>query len=372
MATQKNNQSSSNDFAELLKHDDIKIPQIGDTVTGIVLSASKSEVRLDINGVITGVVRGRELYYEAEEYANLKPGGKIEATVFEEENENGELELSFRHAGEQKAWDNLISAYENKKIIKVKVSNANKGGLLVSYGQIIGFLPVSQLSPDNYPRISGGDKSKILTKLKSFVNNEFEVKIIALDQKEERLVVSEKEAWQENKKDIINKYKVGSVVKGKITAITNFGVFINFAENLEGLIHISELAWQRIDNPASLFKRGDTLSAEIISIDGPKIFLSAKKLIKDPWQDAGKKYKEGQAVVCDILKVNPFGLFVKLDKDIHGLAHISQLNLAPDQKINQIFKVGDKQKFIIASVEPEEHRLGLAIGKRQAASGSKS
>ena len=360
MTKLKNNPSTDNDFTALLKQDDSEIPQVGDIVTGVVLSASKSEVRLDINGIIIGAVRGRELYYEAEEYANLKPGDKIEATVIEEENENGELELSFRHAGQERAWNNLVDAYKNGKIIKVKVDDANKGGLLVNFVQIAGFLPVSQLAPENYPRINGGDRSKILEKLRSFIGSEIEVKIMNLEKETEKLIVSERDAWQESQKDIVTKYKVGNLVLGKISAITNFGVFITFGRNLEGLIHISELAWQRVDNPASLFKVGDKIKAEIISIDGLKIFLSAKKLMSDPWQDVDKKYKIGQTVNGVILKVNPFGVFVELDKDIHGLAHISQLNLTSGQKINQVFKVGQEQKFTVVSIESEDHRLGLA------------
>lgn len=358
MTEEKNNGMS---FADLLNEDETKIPQIKDTITGIVLSASKAEVRLDIDGIITGVVRGRELYNEADEYANLKPGDTVEATVIEEENENGELELSFRHAGEQKAWNNLFDTYENRKNIKVKVVDANKGGLLISYRQIQGFLPVSQLAPENYPRINGGDKSKILIKLKSFVGSEFEVKIVTLDKDEEKFVVSEKDVWQERQKDIIAEYQVGSAVEGEITAITDFGVFIGFGKNLEGLVHISELAWQRIDNPADLYKVGDTIKAEIISVDGSKIFLSAKKLLQDPWVEVGKKYKAGQAISGAVLKVNPFGLFIELDKDIHGLAHISQLGLAAGQKIYDKYKAGEKYDFTVVSVEPAEHRLGLAV-----------
>ncbi|MBU4347124.1 S1 RNA-binding domain-containing protein [Patescibacteria group bacterium] len=361
--------ASNEDFAELLKKDDTRIPQVGDIVIGAVLSSSKAEVRLDIGGITIGVVRGRELYHEADEYANLKPGDEIEATVVEEENENGELELSFRRAGEEKAWSTLFDAYENKKIIKVKITDANKGGLLASYRQISGFLPVSQLAPENYPRVSGGDKGKILSKLKSYIGNEFEVKVMNLDRKEEKVIVSEKDAWQEKQKDVIIKHKIGNVVEGEITAITDFGVFVSFGENLEGLIHISELAWQRIDDPADLFKVGDKIKAEIISIDGSKIFLSAKKLLGDPWKDVDKKYKEGQIVTGIILKVNPFGLFVELDRDIHGLAHITQLGLASGQKISDGFKPGEKQKFTIVSIESKEHRLGLAMKKESAQGG---
>ena len=360
----QNNQASDADFQKLLDKENIKIPQAGDIVKGTVLSASKAEIRLDIDGIASGVVRGRELYFEAEEYANLKPGDVVEATVVEEENENGELELSFRIAGQQKAWSTLVDALENRKIIKVRINDANKGGLIASYAQIQGFLPVSQLAPENYPRVNGGDKSKILDKLKSFVGADFEVKVMALEEKEEKLIVSEKEAWQEKQKDIISKYKVGSIVAGTITALTDFGVFLSFGENLEGLIHISELAWQRIDDPSDLFKVGDKIKAEIISIEGSKIFLSAKKLLTDPWQEVDKKYQVGQKVSGTILKINPFGLFVELDKDIHGLAHISQLGLPAGRKINEVYKIGERQDFTVVSLEPKDHRLGLAVAAK--------
>lgn len=347
-------------YQKLLDDNKIKIPQVGDTVVGTIISASKAEVKLDVDGVLIGVVRGRELYFEVDEYANLKPGDQIEATVIESENENGELELSFRYAGHEKAWKNLKDAFENRTNIKVKILDANRGGLLVKLGQINGFLPVSQLAPENYPRVSGGDKGKILEKLKSFVGQEFEVKVMTLEEAEEKLVVSEKDAWNEKQKDVISQYKVGSVVEGKITAITDFGVFITFGDNLEGLIHISELAWQRIDDPSDLFKVGDTIKAEVINVDGSKIFLSAKKLMTDPWDNVGDKYKINQIVKGTILKVNPFGLFVKLDDDIHGLAHISQLAIPAGQKINDIYKIDDVVDLEITSIEPKDHRLGLS------------
>ncbi len=359
--TKKSTTKQVSDFEKLLDKNSLAIPQVGETVKGEVISSSNNEVRLDIDGVLIGVVRGPELYEEAEEYANLKPGDVVEATVIDQENEKGELELSFRFAGQQKAWETLRAAYKDKTNIKVKIIDANKGGLLASFKQIHGFLPVSQLAPENYPRVSGGDKGKILEKLNSFVGKEFEVKVITLDEEEEKIIFSEKEAWNESQKDVISQYKVGDVVEGKITAVTDFGVFLSFGEGMEGLIHISELAWQRIDNPADLFKVGDSLKAEIISIDGAKIFLSAKKLMEDPWKDVNKKFKVGQVVKGEILKVNPFGLFVQLDKDIHGLAHITQLNLAPGQKINEVFKVNEKIDFEIVSIEPDKHRLGLKI-----------
>jgi len=359
--SKKIDSDSSNDFKSLLEQSDLDIPQMGDVIKGTVISASRSEVRLDINGILTGIVRGNELYQEAPEYADLKPGDEVEATVVEAENENGELELSFRYAGQEKAWKDLHDAYDNKKIVKVRVVNANRGGLLANYKQIAGFLPVSQLAPENYPRVNGGDKSKILDKLKSFIGQEIEVRVVTLDTKEEKIIFSEKDAWTEKQQHIISKYKIGTIVEGKITAITDFGVFITFGEGLEGLIHISELAWQRIDDPNDLYKVGDKIKVEVIGLEGSKIFLSAKKLMHDPWEGIEKKYKTGQEVKGRILKINPFGLFVQLDDDIHGLAHVTQLELAPGQKITDMFNIGEERSFKVLTVEPKEHRLGLSL-----------
>ena len=350
-------------FSALLEKEDLKIPQVGDIVKGVVIAASKAEVRLDIDGVMSGIVRGPELYLEADEYTDLEPGREVEAMVVDAENENGELELSFRQVGQGKAWDNLREAFKNKTTVFVKVADANKGGLLCNYRQISGFLPVSQLAPENYPRISGGDKSKILEKLKSFVGQEFEVNVITLNEDEGKIIFSEKDVWNKKQKPILDKYKVGMVVEGKITAVTNFGVFVSFDDNIEGLIHISELAWQRIDSPSTLYKVGDKIKAEIVNIDGNKIFLSAKKIMKDPWLEAVNKYVVGQAVKGSILKVNPFGLFVKLDEDIHGLAHITQLSLSKTDKINDLFKINEERDFEILSISPSDHRLALKLVK---------
>jgi len=356
-------QSQTSQFKQLLSEGDfVKIPKVGDIVKGKVIDISRSEIRLDIDGLTTGIVRGREFYDESNEYSDLKIGDEVEATVMELENENGEMELSLRFAGHQKAWDNLIGLQKDSTIVKAHVTDANRGGLMVKVGKISGFLPVSQLMPEHYPRVPGGDKNKILERLKSYVGQDFEVKVIAAEENEDKLVVSEKSAWEEKQEDVISSYKVGDVVEGKVTAVTDFGVFIEFGKDkLEGLIHISELAWQRIDDPSDFIKVGDKIKAEIINVEGSKIFLSIRKLKKDPWADVAKRYKIGQVVKCKVLKVNPFGLFVELDTDIHGLAHISELSDRPISDIQEFAKPGDVLDFKILSIEPANHRLGLSI-----------
>jgi len=346
----------------LAEGDFIKIPKVGDIIKGKIIDISRSEIRLDIEGLTTGIVRGREFYDESSEYSTLKVGDEVEATVIELENENGEMELSFRFAGHQKAWDNLTGLKDKGDIVKATIIDANKGGLMVRVGKVPGFLPVSQLMPEHYPRVPGGDKNKILDRLRSYIGSDFDVKVIDLDEGEEKLIVSEKACWEEKQKDVIASYKVGDIVEGKITAVTDFGVFVEFGEDkLEGLVHISELAWQRIDDPADFVKVGDKIKAEIINVEGSKIFLSMKKLKDDPWKDVDQKYKNGQTVKGKVLKVNPFGLFVELDPDIHGLAHISELSDKPVTEVTEIAKPGDVLDFKILSIEPANHRLGLSL-----------
>lgn len=336
-------------------------PNVGDIITGKIITASKKEVLIDFNGVLTGIVRGKELYNESEEFSNLKQGDDVEATVMDIENEQGLLELSFRFAGHQKAWLTLQGYREENKTVLARINDANKGGLLVTVANIHGFLPVSQLSPEFYPRVQGGDKNKILEKLKTYVGQDFKVKILDCDEESEKLIVSEKNAWEEEQKDVLDKYQVGNLIEGSITAVTDFGVFVEFGENLEGLIHISELAWQRIDDPRELFDVGQKIKAEIIKIDGSKIFLSSKKLKGDPWKDIEKKYKIDDVVSGTVIKTTAFGLFVELDKDIHGLAHISELSEKTIANIEDFCKPGEVLKFRIVSIEPEEHRLGLSL-----------
>ncbi|MEA3272938.1 MAG: S1 RNA-binding domain-containing protein, partial [Patescibacteria group bacterium] len=324
-----------------------------------VVSVTKREIRIDIEGFRTGIVRGRELSDDPG-LADVKPGDEIEATVVELENENGELELSLRSAGQRRAWDRIQNFKEKKEAITIYIIEANKGGLLGSFEGARGFLPVSQLSPENYPRVSGGDKSKILEKLRSFIGQKIKVKVLDADENEQKLIFSEKNLWEEEQKTVIEKYKVGDAVEGEVSALADFGAFVKF-NDLEGLVHISEIAWQRIDHPSDLLKVGQKIKAQIVGIEGSKIFLSIKKLADDPWKEIAKKYEIGQIVKGKILKINPFGFFVELDDDIHGLAHVSELGLEFGKKPEDIAKPGDDKDFKIISIEPEYHRLGLSL-----------
>lgn len=367
--TDKNNKKQ--DFKALLQTYFIEVPQVGGVVKGKVISVDKGEIHLDVEGMTTGVVRGAELFLESREYSSLKVGDAVEATVTELENENGEMELSFRIAGFRKAWDNMHKWMKEGLTLKAKVLAANKGGIMMQVEALPAFMPVSQLNPDHYPRVAGGDKNRILDKLKELINQDLEVKVIDVDEKEEKLIVSERAVWEDSQKAVLDSYKIGDIVEGEISALTSFGAFIKFGDGLEGLVHISEIAWQRIDHPKDILKVGDKVSAQIIQLDHSKIYLSIKRLVDDPWKKVKDKYKEGDKVVGKIIKIEPFGLMVSLDKDIHGLAHISELSDEPIAHINEIFKIGQEVEFEVMSVEPAEHRLGLKVAGVKGKSGRK-
>lgn len=356
---------------ELLQDDGLfVVPKVGDTIKGRVLSTKGREIRIDIMGLTTGVVRGRELYAEADAYKNLKDGDEVEATVVDVENENGEVELSFRYAGQQRAWKDLNELSTSGEPISVKVLDANKGGLIVRVNHVQGFLPVSQLAPEHYPRVAGGDKQKIFEKLRSFVGESMRVRVLDVHEDDGKLIVSEKAVWEEEQKNVIAQCKIGDIVAGEVSAVADFGAFVKFyptgsATPLEGLVHISEIAWQRIDHPRDVLKIGDNVRAEIIGIEGSKIFLSMKKLTEDPWKSVAKRYKVGEWVEGKIIKVNPFGFFVELDSDIQGLAHVSELGEKVEDPTT-LAKPGETMKFRIVSVEPNEHRLGLSLKKEDA------
>ncbi|MBI2552479.1 S1 RNA-binding domain-containing protein [Candidatus Uhrbacteria bacterium] len=343
----------------------ITVPKEGDVVKGTVIALSSREILVDIPGFKTGIVRGLEMKELSQVYPNLKIGDPVEATVTELENEEGQVELSFQFAGELRGWEKAIEAKTKNTIVEGKVVEANRGGLMVTWLGMAGFLPVSQLAPEHYPRVPGGDKGKILERLRSFVGTNFRLRVLDCVPHENKLIFSEKTLWEEEQKDLISKYKVGDIVEGQVTAVADFGVFVGF-DGLEGLVHISEIAWQRLDHPSQVVKVGDTVRAQVLNIQGSKIFLSIRVLIGDPWKQVESRYAVGQVVKGKILKVNPFGLFVELDPEIHGLAHVSELDITPGIPVEEQVKPGDTREFKVVSIESEHHRLGLSEKKAKA------
>lgn len=355
---------------------DIKVLKPGDMVEGKLLSVGKNEVYVDLEGYGVGVVRGRELYDDEATLSALKPGDKIFVSVVEPENKEGIVELSLRQAGSQRVWQTLREKMDKKEIIRTKILEANKGGLMVEINNVVGFLPVSQLSLEHYPRVEDGDKNRILQVLQSYVGQMFDVQIITAQSEEEKLIVSEKSVFEKELENKLSQLKIGDVIEGTVTGVVDFGAFVKFGDpfgktqgrpeqgrtgELEGLVHISELAWQRIENPKDIVKVGQKAKAKIISIDKGRVSLSMKQLQADPWLEAVKKYQIGQVLKGKVTKIMPFGVFVELDKDIQGLAHIMELSHESIKNPEELLKVGEEKEFKIISIEPSEHRLGLSL-----------
>jgi len=351
-------------FGDLLKQFFSGLPKVGDVVEGTVISVDNGAVRLDINGLTTGVVRGKELFAESREFAGIKVGDTAAATIMEQENEMGEMELSFREAGNQRVWDQMAGYTTDGTTLEGKVLKANKGGLMMQVDALVGFMPVSQLAPEHYPRVQGGDKNRILEILRTYIGQTFQVKVIDANQKDEKLIVSEKAVWEDAQKSVLDQYSIGDIIDGEVGALTSFGAFVKFGTGLEGLVHISEIAWQRIDHPKDVLKIGDKVKVQIIDLNKSKIYLSIKRLVDDPWKSVKDKYKVNDTVEGMVHKIEPFGLMVKLDEDIHGLAHISELADSPIHGVDELkakFETGKQYKFVIVNIEPAEHRLGLRL-----------
>lgn len=342
----------------------LAIPKKGDIITGQIIEKNRNTLYLDLGPIGVGAIYGRELFDDLDTFKNAKIGDNIQATIESLDNEDSYIELSLRTATRERSWGELRRKLETSEVFSTEILDANKGGLIVRVSGIIGFLPVSQLAPDHYPRVEGGDKNKILERLKSYVNETFRVKVITASPKEEKLVVSEKAAIGDEMGEVLEQLKQGKIIKGIVSGVVDFGAFVKFKEGdkeLEGLVHISELAWQRIDNPADIVSVGQNVEAKVIGVDGLRISLSLKQLKEDPWKKVKEKYNIGDTIKGEVLKVTPFGGFIKLDDDIHGLLHVSELPASAGGSPEAAVKAGETRDFKVISLEPDEHRLGLSL-----------
>lgn len=341
-------------------------PQPGKVLEGTVLEIGKNSIFVDLGAFGTGIIPGGEIKEISQIIKELKPGDKISTKITGPENEAGLFEVSLKEAQQEKTWQELKKTQESKTPIGAKVIQANRGGLVIQIKGVAGFLPVSQLATKNYPRISDGDKNKILAHLNKFVNSEIEVQIIDFEPSQEKLIVSEK-ALQEGKiTKLMADYKIGDVIEGEVAGVVDFGVFIRFtppksSEILEGLVHISELDWQLIENPRDIIKVGQKVKAKIIGLENGRLSLSIRALKKDPWEEIEKKYKKGQVVSGKITKFNPFGAFVHLNKAIQGLIHISEFGSI--EKMQKELELGKEYQFKVISLEPKLHKMALGLIK---------
>ncbi len=342
---------------ELLKSESaVKKAIAGETITGKVLSVKKHEVLIDLGAAGVGLVPRKEASFAR----NLNVGDEVTASVIDAEMDDGMVLLSLRKAVKDKGWDEIQARLEAGEIVEITPFDANRGGLLVEYEGIRGFLPVSQLSAEHYPRVGSADKDEILQRLNSLVGQNIKVRILDANKRDNKLIFSEKEAVKDGLAERFAELNVGDTVKGVVTGVVDFGVFVN-VDGIEGLIHISEISWERVNNPSDYVKVGDTIDAKIIAIDKERLSLSMKQLVEDPWLSEVEGLKKGSKVEGTVTRITPFGAFVQISPAVEALVHVSELGEGNDVDPEKVFTLNERKEFKVLDVDKEGRKISLSI-----------
>ncbi len=348
----------------MASYGDINVPKEGDVLEGTIINVTKNGVWLDLGTFGTGLVVGPEVYDLESE---VKVGDAMNASVISQETDEGYVLLSLRKATREKVWEKLARMMNEGEVFKVKPFDANKGGLLIEYETVRGFLPVSQLSTEHYPRVS--DKDEILIRLNELIGKPLDVVVLDTDKAEQKLIFSEKAANKDKTEELLSKFKVNDKVKGRVTGVVDFGIFLN-VQGVEGLVHISEISWDRVENPSDFVKIGDGVDVQIIGIENEKISLSMKRLADDPWLKKVKDLAVGDNVKGEVSRITPFGAFVKLPQGIEALVHISELSDKHIGSPDEVVSEGKEYEFKVISLDADNHKLALSLkgatGKKKA------
>jgi small subunit ribosomal protein S1 len=314
------------------------IVDIGQTISGEIIFVSKHQVLVEVENIGIGIVRGKEIYNE-EYLSKLKIGESVKSIVIDLDNELGMLELSFRAIGRDKVWEDIQEFFETGKPVEAKIRDINRGGFLMKVQGVDAFLPASLLSPAHAIKQVGSDDYGLVDQMKSYLGHTFIVKIISVNKEADTMIVSEKAYSDEEAKIKLQKYKIGDVISGSVVGVVDFGIFIRFDDDLEGLVHISEIAWKKVEDPRKFFKLGDQIKAKIVDIDDDnRVNLSVKQLLSNPWVEFAKNTQPGDPFVGKVTKIVSYGAIVVNDEDIQGLCHISQVS---ENKIDNPAKIHD-------------------------------
>ncbi|MBU1089228.1 S1 RNA-binding domain-containing protein [Patescibacteria group bacterium] len=355
-----NSQTPGSAMSALLAEDQIAPPpKLGTSVTGKVVNIQNSKILVEIDGTYTGIIAGREAADGFDTAKKLIEGDEVSAYVVGEENSDGYFILSLRKASREKAWDKLKEMKETGETVDVVIREANKGGLMTEFNGIRAFIPVSQLAPEHYPRVNGANSNEILSRLQKYIGEKFTVQALTAEADEGKLIFSEKAALGKKRNTAMGKLKIGDKIEGKVTGIVNFGIFIMFNNCLEGLVHLSEIAWGKVSDAANYARVGETKEAVIIGIDTDKISLSMKRLTPDPWLKNVEKFTVGDTVTGEVEKITPFGVLVKLANEMSGLLHTSEITEEDKEKI--AFTVGEKVKAKVIEINLDDHRIALSM-----------
>jgi small subunit ribosomal protein S1 len=325
-------------------------------VEGEVSSIKKHEIWVDLGARGTGIVMRREIGHGQV----LELGQTITISVIDPEMDEGYALLSMKRAVKDRGWDELQRAFEANEIVEIIPYDANRGGLLVELEGIRGFLPVSQLAAGHYPRVSGADKDEILQKLGALVNQTLRARILDVSRKDNKLIFSEKEAVKDDMAARFSELKVGDEVEGVVTGVIDFGAFVN-VDGIEGLIHFSEISWERVDNPRNYVKVGETVKAKIIAIDKDRLSLSLKQMQEDPWLGEVKAFKKGDTVEGKITRITPFGAFVQISPSVEALVHVSEMGDEDNVDPEKIFQLNEKKQFKVLDIDTENRKIALSL-----------
>ncbi len=340
-------------------------PGAGDLVEGTIIAISRGRVYIDLPPFGTGLIYGREYLNAADVLRKANPGDLISAKIVDPAGRDGYIELSLKEARQAAIWGEAETAILSQTPYSLTVEEANKGGLILSWQGIQGFLPASQLTGEHYPRVPEGDKDKILGELMRLVGQSLSVRIITADAKEGKLIFSERMGNEsEEKASLIDKYQVGDAVEGEVTGIVDFGVFVKLESGLEGLVHISELDWGLVEDPHTLFNVGDKVRVKVIEIKDGKVSLSIKALKENPWHTAAERYTKGMEVPGVIIKYNKHGALASIEEGVAGLVHVSEF--ASPQELREKLELGKTYPFTISLFEPKDQRMTLTFaGKKK-------
>ena len=344
---------------DLLAGDSVQQLVAGEVITGRVLSVRKHEVLIDLGAQGVGFVPRREVGFSRQ----LNEGDEVTASVVDTELDNGYSLLSLRKAAKDRGWEEVQAKMDAAEIIEVAPYDANRGGMLVEYEGVRGFLPVSQLSAEHYPRVGSADKDEILARLNALVGQTLKVRILDCDRKANKLIFSEKEAIKDGLTARFETLKVGDTVSGVVTGVVDFGAFVN-VDGIEGLVHISEISWERVNNPSDYVKVGQTIEAKIISIDKERLSLSMKQLTQDPWLDEVEKFNKGDKVEGTVTRITPFGAFVQISPAVEALVHISELGGGNDVDPEKVFTLNERKEFIILDIDKDSRKISLSLADK--------
>lgn len=336
-------------------------PMLDALVEGRVIGKDRMAVYIDLPPFGTGIIYGREFLNARDVLKKTNYGDIITAKVVEGENDNGYIELSLKEARQALIWTEADNALKAGTPFDMVIKDANKGGLIIEWQGIVGFLPASQLKAEHYPRVADGDKELIYRELKKLVGEKITCFIITADPKEGKLIFSERGHDDIAKKEMLDKYTVGDVIDGEVTGAVDFGVFIKIADGLEGLVHISEIDWALVENPRSMWKPGQKVTVKIIEVKDGKISLSIKQLKTNPWTEAAKKYNKGDKIEGVVIKHNKHGALVSIEEGVAGLVHISEFE--SEDHLRSALELGKKYPFEITLFEPVGQRMTLGYRK---------